>query len=160
MKLRCVGLALCALVAAGSPAVWAQNAPSPAAPGANAGLIKRVAGLVTLERGGQSQAARPGLALQVGDQLRTGPDGAAGLTLADDTLVSTGPNSVLVINAFSYDSTTQDGNLLLQLWRGTVSVVTGLIARKAPEKVNVQTRTVMLGVRGTEFIVDTEGDAR
>ena len=38
--------------------------------------------------------------------------------------------------------------------RGTLSVVTGLIGKKAPENVKVQTRTVVLGVRGTEFIVD------
>jgi hypothetical protein len=39
-----------------------------------------------------------------------------------------------------------------------VAVVTGLIGRKAPEKVRFQTRTVVLGVRGTEFILDATGE--
>ena len=41
---------------------------------------------------------------------------------------------------------------------GTLHVVTGLIARQQPQNVNVQTRSAMMGVRGTEFIVDTRGD--
>ncbi len=93
----------------------------------------------------------------VGDTIRTGPDGAVGITLADDTLLTIGADSELVLSAYSFDSTTQDGNLLASLWRGTLAVVTGLIGKKTPENVRVQTRTVVLGVRGTEFIVDAKG---
>ena len=65
-----------------------------------------------------------------------------------------------MLDAYSFDSTTHDGGVLVSLWRGTVGVVTGLIGRKAPEKLRFQTRTVVLGVRGTEFIVDARGAAR
>ena len=92
--------------------------------------------------------------------MRTGPDGGAGITLADDTLLAAGPGTQVVINNFAFNTTTQDGHLLLKLWRGTLSVLTGLIARKAPEKVNIETRTVVLGVRGTHFIVDSQGDVQ
>ncbi len=127
-----------------------------------AGVVKRSAGSVTLLRGGTA----PGLALavgqpvQVGDVVRTGGDGRVGITLADDTLLAAGPNSELVLSEFAFNATTQDGGMLLSLWRGTLSMVTGLLARKAPEKVNVQTRTVVLGVRGTEFIVDAGEGAK
>jgi hypothetical protein len=76
--------------------------------------------------------------------------------LSDDTLLTVGANSELVLSTYNFDSTTQDGSLLVSLWRGTAAFVTGLIGKKAPEKVQVQTRTVVLGVRGTEFIVDAQ----
>ena len=147
---------LAALAALGCAALGASAQTAPAAPRTDppAGLVKRVLGTVTLERSGALQPALPGLQVRNGDQLRTGAQSAAAITLADDTLLTAGADSHLVINTFAYDSTTQDGQLLLQLWRGTLAVVSGLIAKKAPENVKVQTRTVVLGVRGTEFIVD------
>ena len=137
----------------------AQSVAAPAATPA-AGIVKRSVGSVVLERAGQRQPVQPGMAVQVGDTLRTGADGAAGLTLADDTRLSAGPNSELVISAFAFDPTTQDGQLLVSLWRGAMNLVTGLIGKKSPEQVKVQTRTVVLGVRGTEFIVDSSGATR
>ena len=119
-----------------------------------AGMVKRVTGNVTLERAGSRVPALAGSVVQVGDLLRTGADSAVGITLADDTLLALGADSELQLSAFSFDSTTQDGSLLASLWRGTLGVITGLIGKKTPDKVQVQTRTVVLGVRGTEFIVD------
>jgi hypothetical protein len=119
-------------------------------------VVKRSAGSVMLLRGGVA----PGLALavgqpvRVGDVVRTGGDGRVGITLTDDTLLAAGPNSELVLSEFAFNATTQEGGMLVSLWRGTLAMVTGLLAKRAPEKVNVQTRTVVLGVRGTEFIVD------
>lgn len=100
------------------------------------------------------------MVVAVGDTLRTGPDGAVGITLADDTLLTAGPDSELVISAFVFEAIGHDGKLLASLWRGTLSVVTGLIGKKTPENVKVQTRTVVLGTRGTEFIVDASEAAR
>jgi hypothetical protein len=137
------------------PGLVCPAVSQPAAPaGTAAGMVKRVAGSVSLLRAGAGQPVAAGALVQVGDTLRTGPDGAVGITLTDDTLLTIGADSELVLSAYSFDSTTQDGSLLASLWRGTAAVVTGLIGRKAPEKVRVQTRSVVLGVRGTEFIVD------
>jgi len=144
-------LLIAACLGCGSTVVQAQTAPTP---GPKAGLVKRASGMVTLSRGTVSSPAQPGQTVQVGDTFRTGPDSAVALALADDTLLSVGSDSELQVTAFIFDTTTQDGNLLASVWRGTVAFVTGLIAKKAPENVRVQTRTVVLGVRGTEFIVD------
>jgi hypothetical protein len=145
-----------------NPSASAQPAPAAMATTADlpAGLVKRSLGQVSIEHRGQTLPARPGMAVQVGDTLRTGPDGAVGITLADDTLLTTGPGSELVISTFAFDATSHDGQLLASLWRGTLHVVTGLIGKRSPDKVNVQTRTVVLGSRGTEFIVDTRGADR
>lgn len=128
--------------------------PAAQAPTTPAGLVKRSTGQVTLLRAGQSEPAQPGLTVRMGDTLRTGPDSSVGITLSDDTLLTAGPNSELVITTYAFNPTNQEGSLLASLWRGTLSMVTGLIGKMAPEQVKVQTRTVVLGVRGTEFIVD------
>lgn len=139
--------------------ISATGQPAAAAPAA-AGMVKRAAGAVTIERGGSGKPLAVGTVVLVGDTLRTGTDGAVGITLADDTLLTLGADSELVLSEYNFDSTTHDGGMLASLWRGTVAVVTGLIGKKAPEKVRVQTRTVVLGVRGTEFIVDAAGATR
>lgn len=124
-----------------------------------AGIVKRLQGAVTLQRGAQALPLAPGTAVQVGDRVVTGADGAIGLTMADDTLLTAGPGSTLVISDFRFNSTTNDGGLLVTLLKGTLNVVTGLIAKQTPQAVNVQTRNAVMGVRGTEFIVDARGDA-
>ncbi len=121
---------------------------------ARAGVVKHVSGTVTVQRGAQPQALALGNAVFVGDVIRTASNGMTAITLADDTALTAGPNSELVVSEFAFDSTTQDGGMLVSLWKGTLAVISGLIAKTSPDKVKVQTRTVVLGVRGTEFIVD------
>lgn len=155
------GLPGLAMAQAGTPPGAAVSA-SPGAVatvGGLAGVVKRSEGDVSLERNGQRQPAAAGMAVMTGDTLRTGPGAAVGITLRDDTLMTLGPDGELVINSFAFDATTHDGNLLTSLWRGTLHMITGLIAKKAPEQVNVRTRTVVLGARGTEFIVETQPKA-
>lgn len=131
----------------------------PAAAADAAGVVKRVQGAVTLQRAGQSLPVAAGTAVQEGDRLVTGADGGVGVTMADDSLFTVGPASTLVISRFRFDSTTHDGNVLLDLLKGTLHFVSGLIAKQTPQNVNVQTRNALMGVRGTEFIVDARGDA-
>lgn len=126
--------------------VWAQNNV--------AGMVKHVRGAVTIERGSEKLPATVGAPLQVADKVRTGADGAVGLTLKDHTLLSAGPNSLLSLDKFSFDSTTHDGKMSVGVKKGTVSVATGKIARKTPESVEFHTPTTMLGVRGTEFVIE------
>lgn len=127
---------------------------------ARAGVVKHVSGTVTVQRGAQAQALALGNAVFVGDVIRTASNGMTAITLADDTALTAGPNSELVVTDFAFDSTTQEGGMLVSLWRGTLAVISGLIAKTSPDKVKVQTRTVVLGVRGTEFIVDAGEGAR
>ena len=86
------------------------------------------------------------------DVVVTGPDGAVGVTLADDTLLSAGPNSVLAIERFVYEAN-QPGSLEAALSKGTLAVVSGRIAKQAPDAMRVKTPAAILGVRGTEFVV-------
>ena len=83
-----------------------------------------------------------------------GYDGAVGITLRDNTLLSAGPNSTLDLNKFAFNTTTHAGELNASVKRGTLAVVSGKIAKTSPENVSFNTPTISLGVRGTEFVID------
>lgn len=148
------------LVAALALALASMAPALPALAADAAGVVKRVQGSVTLQRDGQSLPVSAGTPVQVGDRLVTGVDGSVGLTMADDSLLTAGPASTLVVSRFRFDSTTNDGNMLVELLKGTLHFVSGLIAKQAPQNVNVQTRNALMGVRGTEFIVDAREEPK
>lgn len=121
-----------------------------------AGMVKTRRGEVNIERAGQRLNAAVGTQLQIADKVRTGEDGSVGVTLRDNTLLSAGPNSVITIDRFAYDSTTQDGGMSVGIRKGTLSVASGRIAKKTPESVDFHTPTSVLGVRGTEFVIEVK----
>lgn len=123
----------------------------------DSGTAKFIQGEVHVERGGNSIPLRVGDAIQELDRIVVGATGSAGLTLKDETLISLGPNSTLVIDRFAFDSKTNQGRVETSLLRGAMRYVTGLIARLNPRSAIVNTRNITIGVRGTEFIVEAAG---
>ena len=119
-----------------------------------AGVVKMANGEVTIERATAKHAAAPGAQVHVGDRITTGRDGSVGITLRDNTLLSAGPNSTLVLDKFIFNSTTHAGEIDASVKRGTLAVVSGKIARQSPETVRFRTPNAILGVRGTAFVVD------
>ena len=117
--------------------------------------FKVAKGTVYVERGGQRLAARVGTPLQSTDAVITGADGSAGIAFIDNSLLSVGPNSVLAIERYAFNSTTHEGAFETMLRKGTLSVVSGKIAKQSPEAMKVKTPSSILGVRGTEFLVQT-----
>jgi len=141
-RLLAGALPLALLLAAGS-AVAAEGI----------GQIKTAKGQVSVDRGGRPLPAQVGMPLAVADVVRTGPDGYAGITMRDDSLLSIGPNSVLALERFDFDPTTHQGRFDSRLERGTLAVVSGRLARQSPDAMTVRTPAAVLGVRGTEFAV-------
>lgn len=122
-----------------------------------AGTVKVSDGPVTILRGGTIMQAPVGTEVRVGDRVKTGAGASAGITFIDDTRLSLGPDSTLLINEFSFNTTSHEGGMLASFVKGTFSVVTGLLAKHSPGSVNFKTPTSTLGIRGTEFVVDVEG---
>lgn len=123
----------------------------------HAGFIKSVQGQVRIvDAAGQSQGAQTGSALKATDRIETDSQGAAGLVLRDGTTLVVGPNSRVNIRDYRFDSTTQDGSLLVTLLRGSLRMISGLLGKVHPEAVRVETQTATIGIRGTDFIVSTE----
>lgn len=117
------------------------------------GQIKVVAGAVHLEREGKHLPVQVGTNVRQSDTLVTGPDGTVGVTFTDNSLLSAGPNSVLAIDRYVFDSTTHAGQFDTSLKKGTLAVISGKIVKQSPGAMRVRTPASIMGVRGTEFAV-------
>ncbi len=157
MKLiKLPGVAATLLALAASAALVPPPAAA-AAPDDTAGIIKTVKGSVTIERAGRKSAAVAGGAVLASDRIVTGADGSAGITLRDETRMALGPNSTLAMEQFAFDTTTHEGRLNASVRRGTLAVVSGKIAKQSPTAVKFSTPSTVLGVRGTEFVIEVDG---
>jgi hypothetical protein len=138
-------------------AVWAALAViAGPAEAAEIGQIKNTTGQVFLLRNNNQQPAKPGDLVEQADIVITGTNGSVGITLIDNSRLSAGPNSRVEFKQFRFNPTTQEGESLSQLHRGTLAIVSGQIAKRAPDAMKVQTPTTILGVRGTKFAVKVE----
>ena len=120
------------------------------------GQVKTAKGSVHVEREGKRIPANVGMPIRQADTLVTGSDGAVGVTFTDNSLLSTGPNSVLVVDRYTFDSTTHAGRFDASLKKGTLAVVSGKMVKQSPEAMKVRTPAAIMGVRGTEFVVQVE----
>ncbi|SRR5581483_2235023 len=123
---------------------------------AEIGQIKNTAGQVFLLRNNNQQPARPGDLIEEADIVITGANASVGITLIDNSRLSAGPNSRVEFKQFRFNPTTQEGESLTQLHRGTLAIVSGQIAKRSPDAMKVQTPTTILGVRGTKFAVKVQ----
>jgi len=147
-QLIAVAAVVSALALAGS--AWASDV----------GQVKTAKGTVHVERDGKLLPASVGMPIRQADSLVTGADGAVGVTFSDNSLLSTGPNSVLVVDRYNFDSTTHAGSFDASLKKGTLAVVSGKMVKQSPDAMKVRTPAAIMGVRGTEFIVQVEEPAK
>lgn len=126
----------------------------------DAGHIKVAKGTVHVERDGKRLPAAVGMAVRQSDTLITGADGSAGVTFSDNSLLSTGPNSVLIVDKYTFNTTTHAGEFDASLKKGTLAVVSGKIVKQSPGAMRVRTPAAIMGVRGTEFVVQVDEPAK
>jgi hypothetical protein len=152
---QCLRAATVAALTLSATLAWSQTATASATAGAaRAGTLKQVQGEVYLGKDAARRSPQPGDAVNAGERLSTGRDGAASMVLKDGTVLTLGPNATADLNQYQFDSTTQEGNLLVDLLQGSVRVVTGLLTKINPDRLKVRTPTAVVGVRGTDFIVE------
>jgi hypothetical protein len=145
--------ALCCFVLWGATSAIAQTS-AVADSDQRDGTFKTVQGEVTVVHRHARSAAIVGGPVWTTDRIQTGADSAAALTLRDGTVLSVGPNSVVDLSMFQFDATTNEGDQQIGVLRGTLRMITGLIGKTMPERVQVTTPTTIIGVRGTDFIVE------
>jgi hypothetical protein len=122
----------------------------------DAGLIKVSKGAVQIQRGGAKVPATVGTAIRTSDVIVTGADGSAGITFTDNSLVSVGPNSVFAIDKYRFDTTTHAGEFEGNLKQGRLAAVSGKMVKQSPESMKIRTPSAVMGVRGTEFVVQVD----
>jgi len=148
---RRLGLVLCTV---GTVAIATAT---PAASQNQIAQVKTVSGQVRVERGSGQTSPKPGDPLFEKDTIVTEADGSIGITFIDNTVMSAGPNSEISLEQFKFDSSNFNGSMLTELRKGTLSVVSGDIARSSPGAMKVRTPAATLGVRGTRFVAEATG---
>ena len=120
------------------------------------GKVKVAKGTATIQRGSEKIAAVAGMKVFAADVITTGADGAVGVTFLDNSLISTGPNSVFAIDQYTFDSTTHVGKFDGTLKKGTLAAISGKMVKQVPESMRIYTPSSIMGVRGTEFLVKVD----
>lgn len=120
------------------------------------GKIKTISGQVAIERAGKIITPAVGDSVYQTDKVITGKDGSVGMLFDDDSRISAGPDSVLALDKFVFDSSTNEGNFDVSMKKGTLSVISGKLTQKMPGALKVKTPAAILAVRGTEFSVKVD----
>jgi hypothetical protein len=132
-------------------AIFAETSPIIA-------VVQKVSGTATVVRQGRAIPAKIGLDVYQYDTLRTGRDGAIGVLFTDDTSLSLGPESMLVIDEFVFAPRQGKYSIAVRMLKGTFAYVSGLISKLAPESAHIETPTSSIGIRGTKFVARVEGN--
>jgi hypothetical protein len=119
-----------------------------------AGVVKKKVGTVEVVRDGNPLPVVIGSRLQAGDVIKTAPNSGVGLMLKDETRMSVGANSQVAIEKFSFDANSYAGSLLVNVTKGTLAMVSGLIAKNSPTAAQVKTPTATANLSASSFAVE------
>jgi hypothetical protein len=117
------------------------------------GKVRNVSGEAYLIRADARELIELGVPIQQNDILETSADGTVGITFNDNTVLSTGPNSTVHMEQFQFNPSNLKGNFRANLKKGTLSIISGDIARGNSNAMVIKTPSAVLGVRGTRFLV-------
>lgn len=133
-----------------------HNLPCLAANPEHVGIVKALAGDVGILRNGAPLKAQENMRLLKGDQIKTGKNGKVGLIFEDDTVISIGPNSNIVIEDFMFQPNEKKLSFVARIIQGTMSYLSGQIAKLAPSLVRIETPHATVGMRGTHVLVKVD----
>ncbi len=145
----------CAMVCLSATAAWAQPAPAAttaATAPTSAGEVEFARGVGFAQTPGQQpRTLGKGLPIKEGDRLTTADGASAIVKLQDGTRMTVRPNSELVISQFKFKENASDNSLAMQLLRGGLRAITGLISKNSSNAARITTPTATIGIRGTDF---------
>lgn len=133
-------------------AFWfgAQGAMAQTAPAAGEVLFSKGVGFAQ-QPGQNARTLGKGLPLQPGDTLSTAADATAIVQLQDGTKLTLRPGTELQLEQYQYRAGASDNSMVMQLLRGGLRAITGLISKGSPNAARIKTPTATIGIRGTDF---------
>ena len=120
------------------------------------GTVQKMSGPASIVRQGETISASVGQEIFENDVLKTGRDGSMSVAFSDDTLLSLGPESVLVVDQYVFAPRQGKFSIVLRMLKGTAAYLSGLISKLAPESAHFETPSASIGIRGTHFVVRVE----
>jgi hypothetical protein len=120
------------------------------------GYVHEFQGDVTGSRGvSAAQPVRKDMNLENNTTITTGAKSYAVLKFEDGTVVVLKENSAFQVQDYRYNAKAPErSNVLFNLARGGLRMITGLISSKNRDALKVATPTATIGIRGTEFLAE------
>ncbi len=149
------------LAAAAATSILAPVATAQAAtqPGTQVGIATAVRPGVTTTT--NDRVVYIGNAVTFGERFKTDSTGVIHILFMDQSSMTLGPNSELVIDEFTFNPESRRGNIAVNLVKGALRVVGGFISKfNTPQgfsAARVQTTTATIGIRGGITLVENSG---
>lgn len=119
----------------------------------SAGTVTHLSGTLSAKRAdGTTKLLSVKSEVQPGDTLSTEQNTYARVKFADGGEVVMRPNSQIQVAAFNFNSDKpESGNMVLNMLKGGLRAVTGLIGKRNHDNVTYNTPSATIGIRGTHF---------
>ena len=150
--LKCIGLAISSRVKflVGAFVIFLGLSVAQASQ-ASTGTVILAKGVVTATNATQqSRVLAKGGGIEEGDVVNTANKSFAVIRMLNNTKLTLKPNTTIAIGAFNIKEGEEEG--CINLVKGGLRTVTGLIGQRKPESFNVNTPIASIGIRGTDFI--------
>ena len=118
------------------------------------GRVTITEGEVFIITGGVSTRAEPGSTVKAADTLITGSGGSMGIILADDTRISLGPTSAMLMKKVEFDPLHDKNLFVARLNKGSMLYESHWDGKVA----SVETPHATIGIRGTRFLIRVEDE--
>jgi len=120
------------------------------------GDVTLVIGAAQVQRGDQHIALSKGAVIMEGDLILTQANGHLHLRFIDGALVSVRPSSSLKVVEYQFDKANPSASVVrFMLNEGVVRAISGQAAESAKEKFRLNTPLAAIGVKGTDFLVES-----
>lgn len=133
--------------------------PLQASAAPSAGVAQFIVGDVNVRRadGGTAPLVK-GKDIESGQAILTGASGRAQVRFTDGGLVSLQPNTEFKVANYVDKADPKEDRFLVDLLRGSMRAITGLIGKRNRENYKVTTTTATIGIRGSGFNVGYNPD--
>jgi hypothetical protein len=141
------------LVLAGLLLAAAGTLPGAVHAADSVGQVTHLSGTLTAKRAdGSAKVFSVKSEVQEGDTLSTEHETYARIKFADGAEVVLRPGTQLKVAAYAFDQAKpQSDNIVLNMLKGGLRAVTGLVGKRNRDAVNIATTTATIGIRGTHF---------
>ena len=117
-----------------------------------AGQVTHLSGILSVKRGEATKMLSVKSEVQEGDMLTTESETYARIKFVDGGEVVMRPGTQLKVASYSFaENKPQADNVVLNMVKGGLRAVTGLIGKRNRDQVSFTTSTATIGIRGTHF---------
>ena len=145
--------------------VWTLAVQVAVADGHSSAVVKELDGKAfAAATGGVMRTLRLNDALFEQERVITGRDTAMTIEFTDGTQIALGASTIVTVDSYAYRQRAEaereaEEGFTMSILRGTVRAFTGLIAKRRPGRVRFRTAVATIGIRGTHFVAEVEGDS-